>query len=93
MERQGRILAVFLLLFLGFAAVALRLVQLQIVKRANLAARAERQQQRMVKLDPRRGTIYDRNGTILAQDQSTADGLVRVYSDISLAQTIGYPQK
>lgn len=66
MERQGRVIVVFLLMFLAFAAVALQLVHLQVWKRAELAARAERQQQRLVKLDPRRGTIYDRTGNELA---------------------------
>jgi cell division protein FtsI (penicillin-binding protein 3) len=60
MERRGRILAVLLLMGLGFALVALRLVYLQIFQRAELAARAERQQERLVKLEPKRGTIYDR---------------------------------
>jgi cell division protein FtsI (penicillin-binding protein 3) len=45
---------------LGFALVALRLVYLQVFQRAELSARAERQQERLVKLEPKRGTIYDR---------------------------------
>jgi cell division protein FtsI (penicillin-binding protein 3) len=60
MERRGRILAILLLMGLGFALVALRLVYLQIFQRAELSARAERQQERLVKLEPKRGTIYDR---------------------------------
>ncbi|HSA78763.1 MAG TPA: penicillin-binding transpeptidase domain-containing protein [Nitrospirota bacterium] len=60
MERRGRILAILLLMGLGFALVALRLVYLQVFQRAELAARAERQQERLVKLEPKRGTIYDR---------------------------------
>ncbi len=60
MERRGRILAVLMLMGLGFGLVALRLVYLQVIKRAELAARAERQQERLVKLEPKRGTIYDR---------------------------------
>ena len=51
---------------LGFALVALRLVYLQVYDRAELAARAERQQERLVKLAPKRGTIYDRMGRELA---------------------------
>ena len=51
---------------LGFAAVALRLVYLQVIERSELAARAERQQERLVKLEPRRGTIFDRMGRELA---------------------------
>jgi cell division protein FtsI (penicillin-binding protein 3) len=60
MERRGRILAILLLMGLGFTFVALRLVYLQVFQRAELAARAERQQERLVKLEPKRGTIYDR---------------------------------
>jgi len=66
MERRGRILAVLLVVALGFALVALRLVYLQVYESSTLAQRAERQQERMVKLDPKRGTIYDRMGRELA---------------------------
>lgn len=66
MERRGRILVVFLITALGFTLVALRLVYLQVYDRAELAARAERQQERLVKLKPKRGTIYDRMGRELA---------------------------
>ncbi len=50
----------------GFLLVALRLVYLQVYERASLAVLAERQQERLVKLEPRRGTIYDRMGRELA---------------------------
>jgi len=60
MERRGRILAILLLMGLGFALVALRLIYLQVFQRAELTARAERQQERLVKLEPKRGSIYDR---------------------------------
>ncbi len=66
MERRGRILVVLLLMGLGFTLVALRLVYLQVYQQAELAGRAERQQERLVKLEPKRGTIYDRRGTELA---------------------------
>jgi len=66
MERRGRILAVLVMAGLGFAAVALRLVYLQVYERAGLAELAERQQERLVQLEPRRGTIYDRMGRELA---------------------------
>jgi len=66
MEKQGRILAVFLLMGLGFALVALRLVYLQVFERAELTVRAARQQECIVTLEPRRGTIFDRMGRELA---------------------------
>ena len=66
MERRGRILVVLLALLLGYSLVALRLVYLQVYQRAELTARAERQQERVLKLEPKRGTIYDRMGRELA---------------------------
>jgi cell division protein FtsI (penicillin-binding protein 3) len=66
MDRRGRILLIVALIGLGFAFVAGRLVYLQIIDRSDLAARAERQQQRLVKLEPKRGTIYDRRKRELA---------------------------
>ncbi len=66
MDKRGRILAVLLIMVLGFALVALRLLYLQVYERAELAVRAERQQEQLVKLAPRRGTIYDRMGRELA---------------------------
>jgi len=66
MERRGRILFVLLVMGLGFGLVALRLVYLQVYQRTALASRAERQQERLVKIEPKRGTIYDRMGRELA---------------------------
>ncbi len=66
MERRGRIVAVLFVMVLGFALVALRLVYLQVIERPKLAARAERQQEQVVTLAPKRGTIYDRMGRELA---------------------------
>jgi len=66
MERRGRIIAVFLIMVLAFAVVIVRLVHLQVVERSRLAARAERQQEQIVILEPKRGTIYDRGGRELA---------------------------
>ncbi len=66
MERRGRILAVLLIMAAGFALVAVRLMYLQVYERAGLAVLAERQQERLVKLEPQRGTIYDRMGRELA---------------------------
>lgn len=55
-----------MLMGLGFLIVALRLVHLQVFERAELSLRAERQQERLIKLEPKRGTIYDRMGRELA---------------------------
>ena len=66
MEKRGRILVVLLLMGFGFSLVALRLVYLQVYQRSALSARAERQQERVVKIESKRGTIYDRMGRELA---------------------------
>jgi cell division protein FtsI (penicillin-binding protein 3) len=55
-----------LLVGLGFLLVALRLVYLQVFQHAELTVRAERQQERVIKIEPKRGTIYDRMGRELA---------------------------
>ncbi|MBN2371248.1 MAG: PASTA domain-containing protein [Vicinamibacteria bacterium] len=46
--------------------IALRLVQLQILEHREFAVRAQRQSERTVSLDPRRGPILDRHGRPLA---------------------------
>src|SRR5512142_2038650 len=66
MERRGRIVWVLVLMVLGFAAVGLRLIYLQVIERGDLTRIAERQQERTVRLDAKRGTIYDRMGRELA---------------------------
>jgi cell division protein FtsI (penicillin-binding protein 3) len=66
MERRGRILTVLLVLVLGYSVVGLRLVYLQVYQRSELTAKAERQQERTLKLAAKRGTIYDRMGRELA---------------------------
>jgi cell division protein FtsI/penicillin-binding protein 2 len=65
-ERRGRILVVLLLMVLSFSFVVLRLLYLQVYQRSALAGRAERQQERLMKIEPKRGTIYDRMGRELA---------------------------
>src|SRR5512139_2160164 len=66
MERRGRILLVLVLMALGFAAVGVRLVYLQVIARGDLTRRAERQHEQQVRLEAKRGTIYDRRGRELA---------------------------
>ncbi len=56
---------------LGFGAVALRLADLQLLRRSFLIAKAERQQLRAVPVLGRRGAILDRNGEVLAQSVDT----------------------
>lgn len=55
-----------LVLFLAFAGVAYRLVDLQLVKADRLRVLAEDQRSRLADLDPTRGCILDRDGEVLA---------------------------
>jgi cell division protein FtsI/penicillin-binding protein 2 len=63
---RARLHLVFALGFAWVALLGLRLYQLQVVQHARYVAKAERQQQRVVKLDSPRGTIYDAAGRELA---------------------------
>jgi len=54
------------LLFLWILAICFRLYRLQVVKYGDFLARAQRQQNRTIPVEPRRGNIYDRNGYALA---------------------------
>lgn len=65
-ERRGRVLLAALLLSLGFAVILARLFQLQVIQGAELARMAGRQHQKTLTVEGSRGTIYDRNGKILA---------------------------
>ena len=58
-------IAAFVLLISG-AVVGLRLFQFQIIQHDQLSAKSEQQYLRTLKLEPKRGTIYDRNGKELA---------------------------
>jgi cell division protein FtsI (penicillin-binding protein 3) len=72
-----RIGVVAVLLGAAFATVAVRAVQLQVVQGARLGGLARDQYLRELELKPRRGSITDRNGVILAAD-AEADS---VYAD------------
>ncbi len=71
MERRQRIPVVLVLVGMGFVAVGLRLLWLQVVTAGDLAQRAERQQEQVLRLAPKRGTIYDREGRELAVSLDT----------------------
>ena len=63
-RRRLYILSAILVLWTG--AIGLRLVDLQVLHYGDFAQRAQRQQQRSIEVEPRRGIIYDRNGRELA---------------------------
>lgn len=70
MSKAGRKSARFHLavtvLLLGLAAVAYRLVDLQVVKAERFGRIAEEQRLHLAELKPRRGSLLDRNGEVLA---------------------------
>jgi cell division protein FtsI (penicillin-binding protein 3) len=53
-------------LLAGFAVIVIRLVNLQVLQAAELTQRADRQHWKSVSVEGPRGTIYDRNGKVLA---------------------------
>jgi cell division protein FtsI (penicillin-binding protein 3) len=63
-------------------AIVLRLVDLQVIARADLMARAERQQLRTVAAPAKRGDILDRRGRVLATSVDV-DTIYAVPSDIA----------
>ncbi|MGD1010141.1 MAG: penicillin-binding protein 2 [Candidatus Aminicenantales bacterium] len=63
---RRRTLVVSFLLAAWFAVLLLRLFQLQVIDHAGFEARASRQSRAKVTVQARRGTIYDRNGKVLA---------------------------
>lgn len=77
-----RRLLVAVLLLAGWAvAIEARLAHLQLLRHADLTARAERQQLRTVETTPKRGDIMDRNGNVLAYSVE-ADSIYAVPTDI-----------
>src|SRR5262249_17010826 len=61
-----RLVAALLVLVLGFLAIVLRLVQLQVRDAPEYQALALEQRTREIELPATRGSIYDRNGQALA---------------------------
>ena len=58
--------ALALLALVWLVVVAGRLIQLQIFEHTEFLSRAQRQQQRLVEVSPKRGILFDRNGRELA---------------------------
>ena len=64
-KKRTSLLVTLAVLWLG--AVVFRLVQLQVIEAAQSRTIVLEQNQNISEIKPKRGTIYDRKGTILAQ--------------------------
>ncbi|MGZ5261893.1 MAG: hypothetical protein ACXWC0_30125, partial [Burkholderiales bacterium] len=81
LDIDKRILLLAGLLGVWLFVIGIRLVQLQVFDYGELTQRAQRQQQRSIEVEPRRGVIYDRNGHELAMSVSV-DSIFAVPSEI-----------
>lgn len=71
-QMRGRIAVLIIFLScIGFAAVAVRLFWMQVVRHDYYVDKALGFQTRDSIIEPRRGTIYDRNGKVLAESAAT----------------------
>ncbi len=85
-NRKIRIYFPFILLFVSFGIIELRLIQLQIVEHEKYAKLAQKEQVRVVNTSPERGIIYDRHLKPLAIN-------VTSYSLYALPKRISDPEK
>ena len=74
------------LLFVWILVICFRLVRLQVVKYGDFVQRAQRQQNRTIPVQPRRGNIYDRNGYELAMSIDV-DSVFAVPSEVHDQET------
>src|SRR3954447_7236607 len=81
---KRRVAVVSLMLGLWVAGIEAKLIYLQVFDRADLAARAERQQERTPPSPARRGDILDRRGRVLATSVD-ADTIYAVPTEIANA--------
>ncbi|MBL8113065.1 MAG: transpeptidase family protein [Acidobacteria bacterium] len=100
MARERRAFVLLGGVVLWIAVLAARLVDLQIVRRAEFEARARKQHERTVELPARRGGIEDREGRPLAVT-ATVDSVFAIPSEIAdvtatsakLAEILGMPAR
>src|SRR5690242_5916637 len=79
---RRRVAVVAGMLALWVAGIEARLVFLQVIRHADLSARAERQQNRTIEVAGKRGDIVDRRGRVLATSVD-ADSVYAVPTDIA----------
>ena len=71
LQARKRIVILFFLFFLLIIALSIRLFFIQVVYSSEYQKRAFEQRTRELKVEPRRGIIYDRRGRELAMCQSS----------------------
>lgn len=75
----------------AFAVILADVTYWQVIDAGTMAARGDNPRLQVEASRVRRGIIYDRNGTVLANRTINANGFVhRSYTDPSLSQAIGY---
>ncbi len=77
-----RLIAIAVFMGLWGIAIGARLYSIQVVQSEDFRSRAERQQQRVLEISPRRGAIYDRSGNELAVSIEV-DSLYAVPSEVA----------
>ncbi len=81
-RNHRRLIAIAIVMGIWGVAIGARLVSIQVVRSEDLRGRAERQQQRVLEISPRRGAIYDRHGNALAVSIEV-DSLYAVPSEVN----------
>ena len=86
---RSRLVLVLFFFALWLGAIGWRLWDLQVLRHDEFARRAERQQQRVIELDPPRGTIYDARGREIAVsvEVESAFAVPRELDDVDDAAT------
>jgi len=79
---KTRIIVLGALAFLWLGLLFTRLVEIQLLRHAELARRAQRQQQRTLEITPKRGVVYDRQGRQLAVSVGV-DSIFAVPADVT----------
>jgi cell division protein FtsI (penicillin-binding protein 3) len=90
---RQRTLILALILSAWIVGIFLRLIQLQVIQHTRLKAKVIEQNQNKRDVLPRRGTIYDRNGIILARSLPTQSVFLTPSEGESLAQEMEKIQK
>lgn len=83
--RNSRALLVTLFIFLIFAALIVKLFDIQVIKSEELQYFAKRQQTKLEKIQPERGLVYDRNQVLLVYNKND----VSFYLDTRMVSSKG----